>query len=149
VLAANDAFPFSPAGMRWSISPDDPMARAKSRHPITETGLGSLIESYGRIVTTMEKGETREGTAKYLGRLKRPEFEAPVETVHQMLPPGSDPQLPKGGERWWYFDAATGLPTLVIAHDPSGEVEYYCYDHVQWPVRLDDDDFNPERLWRK
>jgi hypothetical protein len=149
VLAANDAFPFSPAGMRWSISPDDPMARAKSRYPITETGFGPLIERYGKMVAAIEKSDPREGTVKYLGLVSRPEFAAKVEGVHQVLQAKSDPQLPKGGERWWYFDAASGLPALVIAHDPSGEVEYYCHDHVQWPVRLDDDDFNPDRLWRK
>lgn len=148
VLAANDAFPFSPAGMRWSIAPDDPMARAKSRYPITETGFGPLIERYGKMTAAVEKGDPREGTVKYLGLQARPEFAAKVEGVHQVLQPNSDPQLPKGGERWWYFDAASGLPALVIAHDPSGEVEYYCHDHVQ-VFRLDDDDFNPDRLWRK
>jgi len=149
VLAANDAFPFSPAGMRWSIAPDDPMTRAKSRYPITETGFGPLIERYGKMVAAIDKGDSREGTVKYLGLQARPEFAGKVEGVHQTLTANSDPQLPKGGERWWYFDAVSGLPALLIAHDPGGEVEYYCHDHVQWPVRLDDDDFNPDRLWRK
>jgi len=119
------------------------------RYPITNTGLGSLIERFGSIVADIEKGNTRDGTAKYLGKIKRPEFEAPVETVHQTLPAGSDTGLPKGGERWWCFDATTSLPVLIVAHDPDGEVEYYCHDHIQWPVRLDDDDFNPDRLWKR
>jgi hypothetical protein len=146
-LAPGDPFAFLMA--RSSIAPDDPMARAKSRYPITETGFGPLIERYGKMVAGVEKGDPREGTVKYLGRQARPEFAAKVEGVHQILAAKSDPQLPTGGERWWYFDPATGLPALVIAHDPSGEVEYYCHDHVQL-VRLDDDDFNPDRLlWRK
>jgi hypothetical protein len=149
VLAANDAFPFSPAGMRWSIAPDDPMTRAKSRYPITETGFGPLIERFGKMVAAAEKGDSREGTMKYAPRTKRPEFAVELEGVYQVLPAMSDPQLPKGGERWLFFDPANGLPALVIAHDSTGEVEYYCFDHVQYPVRLDDDDFNPDRLWRK
>ena len=148
LLASGDIFPFSPA-MRYTLSPDDSTAKAKSRYPITETGFGALIERYGQIVTAVEKGDTRLGTAKYLGQIDRPEFQGKVEAVHQILPVGSDPSLPKGGERWWYFDATTGLPALVIAHDPSGEVEYYCYDNIIWPASLSDDDFNPDRLWRR
>jgi hypothetical protein len=149
LLAAGDMFPFSPAGMRFSLAPDDPLARAKSRYPITETGLGALIERYGRMVAAIEKGDPRDGTAKYLGRVQRPEFEAKVEAAHQVLPAESDPLLPKGGQRWWFFDATSGLPALVITHDPAGEVEYYCYDYLQWPAPMDDNDFNPDHVWRK
>ena len=149
LLAAGDAWPL-PAGIRWSIKPDDAKARARSRYPITETGFGGLIERYGQIVANIEKGDPRDGTMKYLGRVKRAEFDAEVEAVHQQsIPPKTDRLLPKGGQRWWHFDATSGLPVLVITHDPEGEVEYYCHDHIQWPVRLDDDDFNPDRLWRK
>lgn len=149
LLAANDAFPFSPAGMRWALSPNDKQVKAKSRHPITATGFGSLIEQYGKVVAGVERGDPQFGTAKYLGRVKRPEFPQEVEAVHQVLPAGADPGLPKGGQRWWYFDASNGLPVLVIAHDLEGEVEYYCHDYIQAPVRLDDDDFDPDRVWRK
>ena len=39
---------------------------------------------------------------------------------------------------------------LVITRDETDhEVEYYCYDHFQYPVKLDDDDFNPDKLWRR
>jgi hypothetical protein len=149
LLAAGDMFPFSPAGMRYNLAPDDPLARAKSRYPITETGLGSLIERFGRIVAAAEKGDPREGTVKYLGRVQRPEFDAKVEAVHQLLAARSDPLLPRGGQRWWFFDATTGLPALVVTHDPDGEVEYYCHDYIQWPALMDDDDFNPDRVWQK
>lgn len=149
LMAANDLFPLSPAGMKWKLPPDDPLARARSRYPITSTGFESIIDRFGKIVTAVEKGDTNEGSLKYLGKMKRPEFEAEVEAAHQVLPAKCDPNLPKGGQRWFYFDATHGWPVLVIANDPDGEVEYYCHDHIQWPVRLDDDDFNPERLWRK
>ena len=133
---------------RLSLAPDDPMVRAKSRYPITETGFASIVERFGKMMAAQEKNDPREGTAKYLGRLKRPEFQSEVEAVHQVVPAGSDPLLAKGGQRWWYFDPATALPCLVITHDPAGEVEYYCYDHVQF-VRLDEHDFNPDQLWKK
>jgi hypothetical protein len=149
-LAAGDAFFLSPAGMRWSIAPDDSMARAKSRYPITETGLGSLIDRFGQIVKSIEQGDTRVGAMKYLGPVKREEFEAQVDAVHQVVPAKSDPNLPSGGQRWWYFDRTSGLPVLIVTKDASDQVvEYYCHDHIQWPVQLDDADFNPDRLWRK
>jgi Protein of unknown function (DUF1571) len=147
LLAPSD--PFVSLMPRTSISPDSPTARAKSRYPITETGFGPLIARFGQLATAMENGNTRGGTVKYLGRVTRPEFAMPVEAVHQVLPEGSDPLLPKGGQRWWFFNTESGLPVLVIAHDAGGEVEYYCHDHIIAPAHLDDDDFNPERLGRK
>jgi hypothetical protein len=36
---------------------------------------------------------------------------------------------------------------LLRTLDETGrEVEYYCYERFQYPVRLDEDDFNPECL---
>lgn len=148
LLAAHDAFPLSPAGIRWSIAANDSKARARSRYPITDTGLASLVERFGVIATALERGEVKHGTMKYLGQLDRPEFNGKVEGVVQVLPPKSDPNLPKGGQRWWFFDVQSGLPVLIIAHDPDGEAEYYCHDHIQ-AMRLGDDDFNPDKLWRK
>jgi Protein of unknown function (DUF1571) len=149
LLAGGDMFPLSPAGMRVNLAPNDPLAQGKSRYPITETGFASLIARFGQLAAAIEKGDTRGGTAKYLGRVERPEFTKKLEAVHQVLPANSDPLLPKGGQRWWYFDADTGLPALVIAHDPTGEVEYYCHDNVIYPAHLDDEDFDPVRMWRK
>lgn len=148
LLAPNDIFPFSPV-MRYSISPNDPLAKAKGRYPITQTGFASSIERFGKLIAAVEKGDTSGGTVKYLGQVKRPEFEAKLEAVHQALPPKSDPLLPRGGQRWWFFDATSGLPVLIITHDPDGEVEYYCHDNIIWPAPMDDDDFNPDRVWRK
>ncbi len=147
LLAPND--PFALLGRRHSIAPDDPLVRTETRYLITETGLGPLIDRFGRMIAAIDKGDPRAGTAKYLGRVQRPEFEAKVEAVHQTIPAGSDALFPKGGERWWYFDASNGLPLLVIAHDPSGEVEYYCHDNVLFPAPMDDSDFNTDRVWRK
>lgn len=148
MLAPNDPIAFLMGG-KMAVALDNPMVKSRSRYPITTTGFGSIIERYGQMVAGIERGDPRDGTAKYLGQVKREEFEQKVEAVYQVLPANGDPNLPKGGERWWYFDATHGLPILVIAHDSSGEVEYYCHDQIRHPVRLDDDDFSPERAKRK
>jgi hypothetical protein len=146
--AAGD-IPFVPAGKHMSFHCDSALVKSNSRHAITETGLGTVVERFGRLVTALEKNDPSEGKAKYLGKVKRPEFEQPVEAVHHEIPPDLESLLPKGGERWYFFDATSGLPVLVITHDASGEVEYYCNDHIQWPVRLDEDDFHPDWMRKR
>ena len=147
LLAAGD-MPLSPAGKRIAISPDSIFARANSRHSINEAGIGSLIDSFGNLVDATERGDNRLGTLRYLGTLQRAEFTTACEAAEQIIPPGAEPQLPRGGRRLWAFETTSGLPTLVIAQNEVGqEVEYYCYDRFEFPVRLDDDDFNPDKLW--
>ena len=149
LLAAGDVL-LMPAGARFSVAVDSSMVKSKSRYPITEAGFGTSIRRFGTLIEAIEKGDKREGTAKYLGLVKRAEFETVVEGVEQTVPPKSDPLLPGGGKRWWFFDPFNYMPVLVITHDETGrEVEYYCYDRIQSPARLDDDDFNPDKLWKK
>ncbi|MCI0742171.1 MAG: DUF1571 domain-containing protein [Gemmataceae bacterium] len=148
LTAANDIF-LLPAGRRIKMSPDSILVKSKSRYPITEAGMGALVDRFGRLVTGIEKGDPREGKGKYLGPMKRPEFEHKLEAVQQTLPPKADPVLPGGGNRLWFFDPQLLLPVLVVTRDETGrEVEYYCHDRFQFPVRLDDDDFNPDLLWK-
>jgi hypothetical protein len=147
LLAAGD-MPLMPAGKRVALPADNPLVRSSSRHSIEEAGIGVLIDRFGALVQAAQKGGTSPGTLRYLGLVARPEFEAPGEGVEQTVPPGSDPQLQRGGRRLWIFDREHKLPCLLITEDETGhEVEYYCYDRFQFPVRLDDDDFNPDRLW--
>ncbi len=148
LTAPGEILPFAPPA-RLAFSPDDTMVKSKTRHPITESGFGNLLDSFGRLVTAAETNDQRIGTIKYLGPLERKEFVRPVEAVHHVIAPGFDPGLPKGGQRWWFFDTAHGLPVLVITHDETGEVEYYRHDLIQWPARLDDIDFDPERMGKK
>ena len=64
--------------------------------------------------------------------------------------PGRDGDLPNGGIIQTYFDPVTKFPVLYLIHDQGGRlVEYDCYDRFQLGVRLDDDDFNPDKLWGK
>ena len=147
ILAAGDA-PFMPAGKRMDVSPDSIFVRSASRHSITEAGIGNLVANFAVILDSAERGERRYGTLQYLGRQKRVEYEAPLDAVQQLIPAGSEAPLPRGGRRLWMFDPANGLPVLVTTWDEKGhEVEYYCYDHLQLNVKLNDDDFNPDKLW--
>ena len=49
-----------------------------------------------------------------------------------------------------FFDATTHFPVLSLTFDPTGrEVDFYCFDRFQLDVKMDDDDFNPDKLWGK
>jgi hypothetical protein len=147
LLAAGD-MPLMPAGKRMALAPDNVFVKSASRHAITEAGIGVIIEQFGRALKSQEDGRNSFGVLVYRGPTKRPEYDRPLETVEQQIPPGCEPPLPKGGRRWVFFDPANNLPVLLITHDDKEhEVEYYCYDLVQYPVKLDDSDFNPELLW--
>jgi len=147
LLAAGD-MPFAPAGKRIALSPDSVFVRGASRHAITEAGIGTLIDRFGTLLEALERGDTSQGTLTYLGLQKRPEFTAPLEGVEWKLPPGTEASLPRGGKRWCFVDPETHLPVLIVTHDERGqEVEYYRYDRFQYPVPLDDNDFDPDRLW--
>jgi len=146
-LAAGDV-PFAPAGKRMSLAVDSALVKAASRHPITEAGIGRLVEHLGAVVTGMSKGDRSCGTATYLTQVTRSEFTTPVDGIEWKVPVGYDSSLPKGGTRWMFFDPKTRLPMVVVTHDERNHpVEYYQYDLLQTPVKLDNDDFDPEKLW--
>ncbi len=147
LLAAGD-MPLMPAGKRISLGHDSPLVRSGCRHSILDAGIGHLVEELGRLLTALEKGDRQRGTLTYLPSQKRPEFSAPVAAIERVIPPNVETCLPRGGKRWLYFDPTSKLPLLVVAVDDRGqEVEYYHYDRLQYPVKLDDDDFNPDKLW--
>ncbi len=147
LLAAGD-MPFTPAGKHISISPDSVFVRSASRHAITEAGVGVLIDNFGRLLDP--RAPRGAATLRYLGPVKRPEFELPLEMVEQRIPPGAEPQLPGGGNRFWGFDTVTRMPALIITRDNTNhEVEYYCFTNFQAPVVLTDDEFNPDKLWNQ
>lgn len=149
LLAAGD-MPLMPAGKRMSFEPDNILVRSSSRHPVTSAGVGNLIERFSTVLEGMERNDPSVGTATYLGRQKRPEFSVPVEAVEWKIPAELESSLPRGGRRWCFFDPDNNLPALLITHDDQGQlVEYYRYDRFQFPVTLDNDDFNPDRLWPK
>ena len=148
-LTAAGDLPLLPAGRHIKVSPDGVLVKSKSRYPITQAGLGGLVDRFGKIVDNMASGDNHEGSLRYLGQLKRPEYDHNVEGVLQIIPPNGDPHLPRGGQRHWFFDPVLHLPMLLITQDETGrEVEYYCHDRLMFPVNLTDDDFNPDLLWK-
>jgi hypothetical protein len=147
LLAAGD-MPLMPAGKRIALAPDSILVRSASRRSIYDTGFGTVINRLGVAIEALEKGDRRVGTVRYLGLMKRPEFETPCEAIEQIIPPGVEPLLARGGKRLTLFDSTTKFPTLLSTQDETGhEVEYYCFDRLQYPVRLDDQDFDPDKLW--
>jgi hypothetical protein len=146
LLAAGD-MPLVPAGRRMALSPDNIFVRSASRHAIAEAGIGYLIDQFGALVEATKR-EGGCGAATYLGAQRRSDVDVPLEAAEQIIAPGREPQLSHGGRRLWMFNPADGLPMLVITTDHTGhEVEYYCYDRLQYPLHLDDSDFDPDQLW--
>jgi hypothetical protein len=148
ILTAKGDVPLMPGGKRMSFDPDGPMVRSNARHKITEAGFDQTLRLMGAALDAYEQHRSISGSLTYLGRVKRPEFAQPAEGVEQTIPPGQDLQLPKGGRRLIFFDPTLDLPVLVLTYDSTGhEVEYYFFDRFQYPVALDDADFDPDRLW--
>jgi hypothetical protein len=149
VLAAGD-MPFAPAGKKIALAVDSVLVKSASRHSITDAGIGPLIEHFGKTVEIAARGDPKRGSLTYLGEQTRPEFSSPREAAEEIIVAGVDPSLPRGGRRLWYFDPESHLPILVLTYDDAKrEVEYYFYDRFQHPVKLDEDDFNPEKLGAK
>ncbi len=147
LLAAGDVMLMA-AGKRIDLPADSILVRARSRHSITDAGIGALIGHFGEALAAKDK--SGNPVLRYLGPQKRAEFETPMEAVEQTIPAEREEALREGGRRFWYFDPESNLPVLVITQDKSGhEVEYYRYDRFQYPVKLDDADFDPDKLWAK
>ncbi len=146
-VAAGDSL-LLPAGAHLALAPDNPLVRAASRHPITDAGVCRCVETLAALLDAQERGDRRQGTLTVLAPQRRPEYPQPLETLERLIPLGVEPELPRGGRRLMYFDPQWQLPMLVITYDEKGnEVEYYHYDRLMTPVHLDDDDFNPNKLW--
>jgi hypothetical protein len=148
-LAEGDML-FMPAGKQLSLAPNNSFVRSSSRHSITEAGLGPTIEQFGRLLAALEKGDRRAGTLRYLGPMQPQGSAERLEAVEHLIPPGAEPQLSQGGKRLVMFDPSSRLPVLVTTYDHHGhEVEYYRYERIQFPVHFTDDEFNPEKAWKK
>jgi hypothetical protein len=161
------------AGRHLRFAPGSAAVLAWTGQPLAEADLGPLIKRFGILVDAAEHGDSRAGKLKFVGQLKRPEFDAPVDAVLQAIPPMPKPasqwgepgppaglaypppdaeaSLPCGGQRWWFFDRKLHLPVLVVTQDDQDhEVEYRCYDRFLLPAdRLPDEEFNPDVLWER
>jgi Protein of unknown function (DUF1571) len=147
--APSDNGKLAAASRRTIVLQDSPQGLGNERYPVGETGFAGLIDRFGRLVDALERGDSNVGTVKYLGKVNRPEFEAKVDAVLHIVPPGFDKSLPDGGERFWFFDGALRFPVLVIAHNSLGqEEEYYLFDNILFPGVVRESDFNPASLGR-
>jgi hypothetical protein len=147
VIGEGDGSLFAPVGKKLSIDPNSPLVTGKSRHRITEAGMGTTLARVNRAIDA--------GQAKPLGRVTRKEYPYPLDGVELTLRPGDESSLPSGGKQHVYFDPnpespGFAFPVLIVTTDPAGrEVEYYCFDRFRAPAGLTDADFHPDRLGRK
>jgi hypothetical protein len=147
LLAAGD-MPFTPAGKRMALAPDSIFVKSASRHPISEAGIGANIERLSGLLAAAGRGDRTRGSLSDLGVQKRTDYAAPLRLVAHNVPAGVADDLPRGGKRLYGFDTETRLPVLLVTtDDKSEEVEYYRYDRILMPGKLDDADFNPDKLW--
>jgi hypothetical protein len=147
LVAGADAGPLL-AGKRFALAPDSPMVRSASRHDIRTSGIGRLVDQFGQLVDLNARGDRGRGTLTYVAHHQRPEFSHALEGAEQLIPSHSEPLLPRGGKRLWLFDPQTHLPAYIVTRDEGGRmVETYCFDRFQTSVKLDDDDFDPDKLW--
>lgn len=147
ILTAAGDIPLTPAGRRLDLPADSLLVRSASKYPITEAGLCRTVARFHRLLDDSRRGVP--GLAcKYLGPMSRPEFAGPLEMVEITLPPNREPEAPRGGRRLLGFDSLTKWPVFSTTFDPEGrEIDYYCFDRFQLNVRLDDDDFNADKMW--
>jgi hypothetical protein len=123
-----------------SLEPNDPRALAQSRHAITETGIGHLIDTLSR---GYERDRQAPGQvqATYRDFMFQGKQVAGVETVHRV----------NNGQSYCYrtvvfFDKQTKLPVRFEAYDwptaggpPGGEkLECYSYVDLKFNVGLND-----------
>jgi hypothetical protein len=147
ILTAAGDIPFTPAGRRLDMPINSLLVKSASKYPITEAGVCRIVARFHRLSDDERRGLPGL-TIKYLGMMQRPEFPTPVEMVELTLPPNREPEAPQGGRRLLGFDPTMKWPVYSTTFDPNGrEIDYYCFDRFQLNVRLDDDDFDPEKLW--
>lgn len=122
-----------------SMDPNDPRAMKNSRHPITQAGLGSLIERLAKgwaQEKLLNVTQVKTGTYEYARRRC-----TRVETIHSANPG----QQLSYYRTVVYFDQETSLPIRVenydwprFQDDPGQMLEMYSYVNLQLNVGLPD-----------
>jgi hypothetical protein len=126
-----------------SLDPRDPRALEKSRHCITEAGLGHLLESTARY------WDKERRLNKTLLSITDDELDGRsctrIETVH----PKRDPDCYYGYRCLLWLDKATHLPLGAETYDwpssgcPEGDLlESYRYSNLRCNLALGDEDFS-------
>ena len=63
-----------------ALARDSALVKAASRHDITESGLGAILDNLGALYAAAAAGKSGYGV-KYLGPTTRPEYPRPLEGV--------------------------------------------------------------------
>ena len=100
---------------------DSPMVTRSSRHSITEAGFDTIIENLRKSVETgLDAANAAQGRAAYRGVEKPPGLDRPSHVFTR--------RSAQSGETWTVFiDASTMLPSMVVAKDPSGQLDEKLY----------------------
>jgi hypothetical protein len=142
-LLAQGDMPLMPAGKVLSLAPDNHFVRASSRHSITDAGIGTMIEQFGRLVAA-------GGALRYVGPTPRREFPSRWKPSSKPSRPAARPRCPAAASGSGSSTPRAACRSWSSRTTPRGtEVEFYCYERVQVAAALTDDDFNPEKLWKK
>ena len=121
---------------------DSPMVTRSSRHSIAEAGFDTIIENLRKSVDQADAANAAQGRAAYRGIEKPPGLDRPSHVFTRHSP---------NGETWTVFiDARTLLPSMVVAKDPSGQLDekYVYHEVIENPAELAAADaFDPDRRW--
>ncbi len=143
-ITAPGDIPFVPGGEKLALSLDSPLVRSASPTPITESGIGALIDRFGKEVDRAEQGKEQ---IICKGQQQRPDYDVPLHVVEGKLPPGIDPDVPHGGRFLLGFHSELHLPVLSVLYNEVGsEVSYYRFDRLELNVGLTDADFDPAKM---
>jgi len=149
VTAAGDV-PFTPGGKRMALARDSMLVKAANpHHDITQAGMAHNIRDLCDIYSAA-KNPNSGVSARMLGPTQRPEAKEPMIGVEIKLPPGRDLDLPRGGSRHIFYCPQSKLPILYVSFDELGrDFNYHLFDRLQLDLKLDDEDFDPDKLWGK
>lgn len=123
-----------------ALDPSDHRVMEYSRHPVTDVGIGRLIQ----IVSENARRGAKNGVLQIIDRGSGDVAGRRVRQVEGILP-----QDPKAGYYSYRvllaFDEENHLPIRVAVYDWNDQlVEEYVYTHIQLNPELSDRDFDPQ-----
>ena len=129
------------------LDPNGAMAMRDSRHPVTEAGIGFIMEQIGADLALAEA--RGEGEVEALGprdlegeRLECYRARFPAGKVRQG--PAPEPGRYYSGDITVCLSPANGLPVAVTSLDGAGNLlEHYAYTGLRLNAGLGDADFDP------
>ena len=125
---------------RISMSPESPLVRSKSRHPISEAGADSVVD---RLRSTLDLHKENRPDA---GQLEVTTVVEPVVGQVDRIK-----HVTSTGETWVVdMDSSTGLPLTIHATDPNGQLlEHYEFRKYELnrPDLMTADAFDPNARW--